>query len=314
MNFRADSAPVLLSIAAVERDTGLGKDTLRVWERRYGFPTPGRDAYGERTYPLEQVERLRLIKRLMDQGQRPGRIVPLPTEDLQRLSQSLYAAPQSWVVTPVDSHTDVSHYMQLIRSHHTEGLRTQLKQAMTHLGLKQFVIDVVAPVTTAVGDAWMRGEIEVFEEHVYTECVSALLRQAMDTLVDSKSEATPRVLLTTFPQEPHGLGLLMAQSMLALQGASCISLGTQTPLHDIAKAAQAHAVHVVALSFSSSMNPKHVVDGLKELSQLLPSNTEVWAGGQNPVLQRRQHAGVVCLQGLTHIAAEVQRWRAEHAT
>lgn len=30
----------LLSIAAVERDTGLTKDTLRVWERRYGFPTP----------------------------------------------------------------------------------------------------------------------------------------------------------------------------------------------------------------------------------------------------------------------------------
>ena len=44
-----------LPIAAVERDTGLAKDTLRVWERRYGFPQPGRDANGERTYPLEQV-------------------------------------------------------------------------------------------------------------------------------------------------------------------------------------------------------------------------------------------------------------------
>ena len=35
-------------IAAVERDTGLSKDILRVWERRYGFPKPGRDAFGER--------------------------------------------------------------------------------------------------------------------------------------------------------------------------------------------------------------------------------------------------------------------------
>jgi hypothetical protein len=35
-----------LPIAAVERDTGLAKDTLRVWERRYGFPQPGRDANG----------------------------------------------------------------------------------------------------------------------------------------------------------------------------------------------------------------------------------------------------------------------------
>ena len=41
---RLESPVVLLSIAAVERDTGLSKDTLRVWERRYGFPSPGRDA------------------------------------------------------------------------------------------------------------------------------------------------------------------------------------------------------------------------------------------------------------------------------
>ena len=51
--------PVTLSIAAVERDTGLSKDTLRVWERRYGFPMPERDTLGERSYPFGQVERLR---------------------------------------------------------------------------------------------------------------------------------------------------------------------------------------------------------------------------------------------------------------
>ena len=69
-----------LSIAAVERDTGLSKDTLRVWERRYGFPMPERDAIGERAYPLDQVEKLRIVKRLMDGGHRPGRVVPMPVE------------------------------------------------------------------------------------------------------------------------------------------------------------------------------------------------------------------------------------------
>ena len=63
------------SIAAVERDTGLQKDTLRVWERRYGFPQPLRDANGERVYPPEQLARLRQIKRLIDQGMRPGKVV-----------------------------------------------------------------------------------------------------------------------------------------------------------------------------------------------------------------------------------------------
>ena len=48
VNERSQPAEVTLPIAAVERDTGLSKDTLRIWERRYGFPSPQRDALGER--------------------------------------------------------------------------------------------------------------------------------------------------------------------------------------------------------------------------------------------------------------------------
>ena len=72
MSTPAAQAPVTLTIASVERDTGLSKDTLRVWERRYGFPAPGRDARGERLYPLDQVDKLRTLKRLLDLGHRPG--------------------------------------------------------------------------------------------------------------------------------------------------------------------------------------------------------------------------------------------------
>ena len=61
MNDRAPAALHMLTIAAVERDTRIGKDTLRVWERRYGFPAPLRDSNGERLYPLDQVEQLRHI-------------------------------------------------------------------------------------------------------------------------------------------------------------------------------------------------------------------------------------------------------------
>ena len=67
--------PAMAGISAVERDTGISKDKLRIWERRYGFPTPLRDDNGERVYPLAQVQRLRMIKRLMDAGHRPGRVV-----------------------------------------------------------------------------------------------------------------------------------------------------------------------------------------------------------------------------------------------
>lgn len=86
-----DSSPNL-SIAAVERETGISKDVLRKWETRYGFPVPLRDGLGERAYPPEQVNRLRLIKRLMDAGMRPSRIVAESEASLNALAQSSHAA------------------------------------------------------------------------------------------------------------------------------------------------------------------------------------------------------------------------------
>lgn len=38
----------LYPISVIERDTGIGRDRLRVWERRYGFPDPVRNAKGAR--------------------------------------------------------------------------------------------------------------------------------------------------------------------------------------------------------------------------------------------------------------------------
>ena len=48
-----------IGIGAIAQEIGLTKDTLRVWERRYGFPQPMRSPGGERLYPQEQVTKLR---------------------------------------------------------------------------------------------------------------------------------------------------------------------------------------------------------------------------------------------------------------
>src|ERR1700709_1096065 len=66
---------LFLNISAVERETGLSKDVLRMWERRYGFPDPLRDDNAERRYAPDQVAKLRAIKRLMDSGMRPGKLM-----------------------------------------------------------------------------------------------------------------------------------------------------------------------------------------------------------------------------------------------
>ena len=308
MNDLARVAAMTLSISAVERDTGLSKDTLRVWERRYGFPAPERDGIGERAYTFDQVEKLRVIKRLLDAGHRPGRIVPLPFAELQLLSLSTVEQTKRQV--PVALGTgDLATYMGLLRRHQIAELRTELNRSLSRHGVARFITEVVSPRGTAVGDAWIRGQMEVFEEHMYTEAMQAVLRAAIASIPELASGAQPRVLLTTFPGEPHGLGLLMAEAIFSLEGACCMSLGVQTPLWDIVKASAAHRADIVALSFSGNMNPNMVVDGLTELRQKLPAEVRLWAGGSSPVLHRRRIDGVEPMSSLEAVPVELRRLR-----
>lgn len=307
MNDRAMPRPVMLSIAAVERDTGLSKDTLRVWERRYGFPVPERGGLSERAYPLEQVEKLRIIKRLIDGGHRPGRIVLLSLGELQSLSENSAGGPQ--VGDSAAAIPDLRHYLDLMRRHDVDALRRQLWQAQLRLGLARFVIDVVAPLNMMVGDAWMRGQLEIFEEHFYTESMHVILRSAIHSVPSLEASTRPRVLLSTFPNEAHGLGLLMAEALFLVEGCKCTSLGVQTPIWDIALAAAAQRSDIVALAFTAVLTPAVVVEGLAELREKLLPGVELWAGGAAPVLHRRPTPGVTALGALSQIATEVRRWR-----
>lgn len=301
-----------LSIAAVERDTGLSKDTLRVWERRYGFPLPQRDAQGERSYPLDQVEKLRIVRRLMDGGHRPGRVVGMPIDELRRLSESspepvrgpaIAAAPLEPVAPALNQ------YLELVRAHDLAALRRLLTQAQLSLGLSRFVVEVVVPLNTLVGDAWMRGQLEIFEEHACSEVLHGVMRQALYLLPQPPADTRPNVLLTTFPGEPHGLGLLLAEVLLGMAGARCTSLGLQTPLWDTVLAAQAFEADIVVLAFSSATNPQQVTDSLVELRAKLPPPVEVWVGGAAPVLHRRTPAGITALATLGDLQGALKRWR-----
>jgi DNA-binding transcriptional MerR regulator/methylmalonyl-CoA mutase cobalamin-binding subunit len=312
MNDRNVTPSVSRTIAAVERDTGLSKDTLRVWERRYGFPRPDRDQFGERVYPIDQVDKLRVVRRLMDAGHRPGKIIQLSIEHLQLLAADTTASavmPRSLSDANAE-HEDLHRYLDLVKAHDVESLRRALSQAQLRVGMERFVTEMVSPLTRMVGDAWARGYLEVFEEHLYTESIQIVLRSAIGTI--PQPARRPHILLTTIPQEPHGLGLLMAEAILALEGCHCVSLGVQTPLWDIVRASSARRADVVALSFSAVLNPNQVIESLLELRQNLPSGTEIWAGGNCPILQRRPPADVIVLTELIEIQQAVHLWRGAH--
>ncbi len=302
------SKTLTFSISAVERDTGITKDTLRVWERRYGYPTPTRDALGEREYSVEQLDKLRLIRRLLDQGHRPGRVVRMSIEDLRELNAQVSASEMR--KEPVLAEQPIDELLTLLREHKVFEFRKRLSQLLMRIGVERFVYEVVAPMNRLIGDSWSDGSLRVFEEHFYTESLQSVLRNASTSI--PQAAGAPRVLLTTFPNEPHGLGLLMAESVLVVNGCLCLSLGTETPILEIAQAVNAQSFDVVGLSFTGCLNPNQVLDGLHELREAIDGDVQIWAGGFSPALHRKPPKDVLTLPLLSSIPDAVSQWRSAH--
>src|SRR5450755_3105312 len=287
-----DNEQVLLNISAVERETGLSKDVLRIWERRYGFPEPHRDDNAERQYPQEQVAKLRAIKRLMDTGMRPGKLMLASLAELNTLAESR-ASPRRDTIAPALERD----LLALLQSHSAPALQHALSNQLMREGLQRFVLNTVAPLNRVVGEMWMRGELQVFEEHLFTEQLQVAMRTAINAF--PRQAAVPRVLLTTLPGEQHGLGLLMVEALLVPEGTQCISLGTQTPIDDIVRAALAHKVHIVAVSFSAAFALRQAGDALSELRRHLPASTQIWAGGEMTRRLRKSLPGVRLIPDLS---------------
>lgn len=70
------------------RLAGLPVETLRVWERRYDLSDARRSAHGQRLYTAAQVQRLSLLKQLVDRGHPIGQLASLSMDELRTLSGS----------------------------------------------------------------------------------------------------------------------------------------------------------------------------------------------------------------------------------
>jgi MerR family transcriptional regulator, light-induced transcriptional regulator len=290
-----------MDIGAVERETGISKDTLRVWERRYGFPKPLRSTSGERRYPAQQLARLHKVRRLIDRGMRPGAILRLSDQELTaRLSEQPVAGANTPPASPVGELT------ALLEHHRAATLQARLSTLLLRQGLQRFVAETAAPLTVEIGELWAAGRISIAQEHRYTEMLQQFIRGAMRN--DPAAARRPRVLLTTLPGEPHALGMLMAQAWLAAEDIECISLGTQTPASEVVAAARDIKADVVGLSFSRIQSTHRARAALASLRTLLDRPIVVWAGGSIWRQARKKIAGVEYIVDFADLSRALARW------
>lgn len=306
MSIRGDPPDIdeLIPITEVERLTGIRQATLRMWEKRYGFPQPLRDRHGDRVYPPAQVERLHAARRLMDQGLRPGKI-------FAGVLASGVTGVDAVFPLPASVPGQYRHVFALLRDYRIAELHGLFQHRLLDLGLRRFVIEYLAPLVTEVGLAWNRGELPVRCEHLFAQAVTSALH-AKQAAVRATGDGRPKIILATLSGESHALGILMAEAVMTSLGMDCIQLGAELPPAEVVAAARETGADIVALSFSAYFPRRSMTRLTASIRASLPPSSLLWIGGCGVHAAAAPLAGVESFRSLEGIESAVQRWRKAH--
>ena len=289
-----------LSIGALSRATGIPIETLRTWERRYGFPVPERKPSGHRVYSLVSVPRLRRIAEALGQGHRAAEVVNASEGDLTQLLEatpSLTPRPRSEALAP-EAAWDPAILLRTVEHFDSASLTHHLMADWTLLGPMEFLRARVVPLIRAVGDAWEAHRLDIRHEHFVSERVGDLLRTLR--LRFEERASGPLVVLATLPGEAHGLGLQMAALVLAAAGFRTLYLGTDVPVPEVATLARDMNARAVAISVSAACRGRAAAAHLGRLRTLLPRRVTLLVGGDGAPKSRK---GVDVIQDLAALEA-----------
>ena len=130
----------------------------------------------------------------------------------------------------------------------------------------------------------------------------------VELTIDTQHASSDATLAAKWTRE-NGQMVFEHTAMMAPEGVECISLGPQTPLEDIRRAAIAHKAHIVALSFSAAFPVRQATDGLATLRRQLPAHVTLWAGGEMTRRVRKTLTGTVLLPDLAATLNALRSWR-----
>jgi DNA-binding transcriptional MerR regulator len=218
---------VNLRIRTIARLTGIREATLRAWERRYGFPSPARGENNYRSYSREEVEAIRRVAALLEEGlsasEAIGQVRATPEGTLSRMD---YLRERFWSAVAV------------LDSEGADAALAEAQQAMAPVALCD---SFLSPLLRQMAD-----RLDVAREHL----ASALVRQRLRALAQSPGPALgPRVVLACPTGEQHEGGILGLAVHLKAAGCRVTLLGADTPAEAVVAAADTAGADVVALSF-----------------------------------------------------------------
>jgi DNA-binding transcriptional MerR regulator/methylmalonyl-CoA mutase cobalamin-binding subunit len=274
-------------IGVAARRTGLKPDLIRAWERRYGAVEPGRTDTRRRFYSDADIERLLLLRRVVNTGRGIGQVANLSNEQLQALvaeeEPRPYPAPPMPSAVPGSAEEIAESFLHLCLSAaqrlDVKDLELQIERASVALSRTNLLEKLLVPLMQRIGDLWHQGALRPIHEHMASSVVRSFLGGIRGAY---HIEATaPHLVVTTPARQHHELGALIAAATAAGEGWQVTYLGPDLPSEEIAAAALQKGARAVALSVTYPPDDPMLRDDLRRLRRLLGSRTVLIVGGRS---------------------------------
>lgn len=267
----------LYRIHVVAQRVGLSESLIRAWERRYRIVEPRRTPSGYRAYSERDLELLRRVKQLTDEGMAIGDVRAL----LPGLRREVDVGPTQVGAPPGDIAAQFAAWRASLvgagRSNDQARAEEILDEALRAHASLEVYRSLMVPALVQVGDLWHSGELSVAQEHLVTHAV----RGKLLSLVDGVPRASRgHVLCACLPEEDHDIGLLGVALRFRLARFRVTFLGQRAPLDDVLSLASSVAPSHLALS--ARLDPSrapHRVELLR-LVRRLPPSTKLLLGGR----------------------------------
>jgi DNA-binding transcriptional MerR regulator/methanogenic corrinoid protein MtbC1 len=285
-------SPGRYPIRVVARLTGIPIDTLRAWERRYGAVEPARDERG-RLYGDVDLQKLKLLRRLVERGHAIGRIASLGEPELGKL---LEAGLEPQDRDGKGASVDLRGLLEAVDRYDLATVDRKLGKLSALLSSREMVHDVVLPFMREVGKGWQLGRFTVAQEHM----VSGALRNLLGSLVRLQAPRDGRqgLVFATPPGERHELGITAAAMLAAAGGLGVTYLGADLPVGDVIEAARRTGARAVVIGLTRSVGVPEAVEAIRAIAAGVPQGVEVFVGGAAAEAQSDaiRHAGATLLK------------------
>ena len=261
-------------IHRVAKLTGLSKDVIRVWERRYGLVKPSRSSNRYREYSDEEVTLLRFVKAQMEQGATIGALAVEGHDSL---------VARMRVATPVSAEEQKPHdrllddLMGSLDPLDKAGFERRLNGAVAVIPFDEAVQRILLPLQRRIGELWHQGRLNIAVEHYVTKIIQQKLFSVMNQL--PVNEFGPRILIACPEGETHEIGAQAVAYIAAIRGCHVYYLGPNLPSSDLLSFCEKIKPDLVLLSLTEVKPEAAALQQLKELEQFA-TRWSVAVGGQ----------------------------------